>query len=347
MKTIEGVFDMPKQTLRIEVVRSTSKHISSMSERSARDIVATLQNYYTDVVLTNVDTVDALYALVARKPDLVFAGLYHLIDPATEAKIWLADELEKHGIRYTGSGKHANRLSLNKHLAKQRMIESGVNTAAFRFAPRGEEFILKDNELRYPLFVKPTNKSGGQGVDEFSVIREPQQLYGKINFIHDRHHADALVEEYLSGREFSVGVLGDPSAEIIAMPLELVAAKDSNGDRIRSKAVKTSDSEDMNEITNPAERREIGDFAIKAFRALGGTGYGRIDIRLNDEGVPYFLEANHIPSLIQADSSFLRAYELTTGGTYESMILKIVDLALERSAAIDRVDQVDELTLAS
>lgn len=341
---MEGVFNMPQQSLRIEVVRSNFKHISSMSETSARDIVATLQKHYTDVSLTNIDTTSDLQKLIERKPDLVFAGLYHVTDEASGAKVWLADELEKNGIRFTGSGKHANRLSLNKHLAKQRMIESGIRTATFRLVKRGDEKIADIEGLTYPLFVKPTNKSGGQGIDEFSVVRHPSLLWQKIRFIHERHYTDALVEEYLPGREFSVGVIGNTSQDMLAMPLELVARKDSNGDRVRSRDIKVSDAEDMNEVTDLAERKVVGDFAIRAFQALGGTGYGRIDIRFNQYGIPFFLEANHIPSLIQADSSFLRAYEMTTGKSYESMILRIVQLAFERYTT---KDAVDELSFAS
>jgi len=322
---------MPKITMRIEVVRSSFKHISSMSEQSARDIVSTLRAHYSDVVMTNVDTLTDLEALIDRKPDLVFAGIYFTRDEARGGeKIWLADILEQNGIAYTGSGKLANRLSLNKHLAKQRMIERGVRTASYLLAGRDDETVIHEGELNFPLFVKPSNKSGGQGVDEFSIVHTTQQLQDKVLSIHKNDSTDALIEEYLSGREFSIAIIGGQGDSFIAMPLELVAAKDSNGDRIRSQAVKTSDSEDMNAITDPLERLVLEDFAIEAFRALGGVGYGRIDIRFDKYGVPFFLEANHIPSLIQKDSSFLKAYEMTVGKNYEAMIMHIVHLALNQ-----------------
>jgi len=324
---------MPKIILRIEVVRSTSKFISSMSEQSARDIVQTLQKHYSDVVMTNVDTISDMHALLARKPDLVFAGIYFIRDEANGGeKVWLADALEANGIAYTGSGKHANRLSLNKHLAKERMVERGVRTASFMLAGRDDTAAIDEGALSFPLFVKPSNKSGGQGVDEFSIVHTTAQLQDKVQSIHREDSTDALVEEYLSGREFSISIIGGADG-FIAMPLELVAEKDSNGDRIRSQAVKTSDSEDMNEITDPIEHLLLETIAIEAFQALGGIGYGRIDIRFDGHGVPYFLEANHIPSLIQKDSSFLRAYEMTLGGSYEDMILHIVKLSLGAKVA--------------
>jgi len=324
---------MPKQALRIEVVRSNFKHISSMSEQSARDIVATLRNHYDDVRMTNVDTFEDLEALIERKPDMVFAGIYFVRDEARGgAKVWLTDALEANGIAYTGSGKNANRLSLNKHLAKQHMIERGIHTASFMFADRAHQAELDASGLTFPLFVKPSNKSGGQGVDEFSIVHTPAQLNDKVRWIHTEHHTDALIEEYLPGREFSIAVIAGPNDTFTAMPLELVAAEDKNGDRIRSQVVKSTDSEDMNPVTDPIEHAVVGQFAIDAFRALGGNGYGRVDIRFNANGIPFFLEANHIPSLIQIDSSFLRAYEMTIGKNYEAMILDIVQLGLTRTA---------------
>jgi len=310
-----------------------------MSHESAYDIAQTLSKFYAVVTVSHVDTVADLQALVNRKPDLVFAGIYHVTDSRNGAKVWLADELEKHGIRYTGSGKDANRLSLNKHLAKQRMLESDINTPAFLLSRRDDSHPITEEELTFPLFVKPTNKSGGQGVDEFSIVRSSQDLQKKVLSIHTTHRTDALVEEYLSGREFSIGIIGDESG-CIGMPLELVADQDSNGDRIRSRAIKTADAEAMNVITDLSERRLIGDFAVDAFQALGGRGYGRIDVRCNDSGVPYFLEANHIPSLMQIDSSFLRSYEEATGNSYDDMILQIVRLGLERNTAKDALEEL-------
>ena len=325
---------MPKITLRIEIVRSNFKHISSMSEQSASDIAGILRKHYTEVIVTTVDTIQDLEALITRKPDLVFAGIYAISDESRNgAKVWLAEVLEQNGIAYTGSCKFANRLSLNKHLAKQRMVERDIRTAAFMHAARGDTAAIHEGALRFPLFVKPTNKRGGQGVDEFSIVHTTAQLQDKVQSIHREDSTDALVEEYLSGREFSVAVIGGPNDSFIAMPLELVAAKDSNGDRIRSQVVKTSDSEDMNEVTDPIERVMVEQFAIDAFRALGGVGYGRIDIRFDAHGAPFFLEANHIPSLIQKDSSFLKAYQMTVGKDYESMIMHIVSLALNKPAS--------------
>ena len=330
---------MPKITMRIEIVRSSFKHISSLSEKSAIDIIATLSKHYSDVTMTNVDNTADLAALIARKPDLVFAGIYHVSDAAHGgAKVWLADELEKNDIAHTGSGKSANRLSLNKHLAKQRLIECGIQTAAFSLARRSDATPVNEGALRFPLFVKPSNKSGGQGVDEFSIVRTTAQLQSKVQSIHTDELTDAIIEEYLEGREYSIAVMGNVEDDTLtAMPLELVATKDINGERMLGNVIKNLNIESSYEVTNAAERLVLESFAIDAFRALGARGYGRIDVRLDGNGVPNFLEANLIPGLIGIDNYFPKACRINQGMDNEAMIMKIVELALSHEPKLPAV----------
>jgi len=322
---------MTKNILRVEVVRSKVRAYSSMSEVSARAIVTTLQQYYTDVVLTNIDTQADLEALVERQPDLVFLGIHYVKDDTELAtKIWASDVLEAHGIRHTGSQMLSHRLGVNKHLAKERMVENNLKTAAFQIVRRGDEKITDEGALHFPLFVKPSNKGGGQGIDEFSIVHTVKELQEKIASIHYDHESDALIETYLRGREFSVAVIDDSTThQLTAMPIELIASKDSNGDRMLSRAVKTADEETtVLGVTDAAVHLKLTTFAIDAFRALGARDYGRIDVRFDDEGTPHFLEVNLIPSLIDNYGSFPRAYALNLGLGYEAMILHIVRLAL-------------------
>ncbi|HEY8886678.1 MAG TPA: hypothetical protein VIM31_04245 [Candidatus Microsaccharimonas sp.] len=324
---------MPKLPLRIEVIRSNIKALSSMSLESADAIAETLLKHYSDVTVTNVDTELDLIALIARKPDLAFLGMNFVrTNDELNAKIWVSDMLEKNGIRHTGSGKFSHRLGLNKHLAKQRMIESGLQTSPFQIIRRENEEVINEGKLTFPLFVKPSNKGGGQGIDEFSVVRTVEELRTKVASIHERHHADALVEEFLVGREFSIAVIANHhSQKLTAMPIELVASIDSNGERMLSKIVKSSNAESVIAVTDQIERSRLQAFAINVFHALGARDYGRIDVRFDKFGVPHFLEANLIPSLIDGYGSFPKAYEMNLGLDYETMVMQIVRLALDRS----------------
>lgn len=323
---------MPKLPLKIEVVRSHLKSLSSMSLASAENIVKTLKQHYTDVVITNIDTKSDLMALVGRAPDLAFLGVHYVPSgDALDAKIWVSSVLEKNGIRHTGSSKFSHRLGLNKHLAKQRMIESGVRTSPFQIIRKDNEEAINEGKLSFPLFVKPSDKGGGQGIDEFSIVKNVTELRTKVASIHDIHRTDALVEEYLVGREFSIAVIGNHHSNILtAMPIELIAPKDSKGDRMLSNVVKSSDLETILAVENSSERERLQSFAISVFHALGARDYGRIDVRLDSFGVPHFLEANLIPSLIDGYGSFPRAYKVNLGLDYEAMIMHIVRLAFNR-----------------
>ena len=288
-----------------------------------------LSQHYSHVSMVNVDTVDDMTALITRNPDLVFSGIYYVTNESTGAKIWLSTELEKHGIAYTGSDKFANRLSLNKNLAKEQLQTHGIKTASFKLSSRLDASTFDEKGLNFPLFVKPNNKSGGQGIDEFSIVRSSAQLLSKISSIHTRHSTDALVEEYLEGREFSVAVITNAlTGQLTALPLEIIATKDSNGERMLGNVIKNLNIETSLMVEDANEHLDLSAFAIDAFTALGGRNYGRIDVRLDQNGTINFLEANLIPGLIGEDNYFPKAYRLNLGLDTESMLLHIVDLAL-------------------
>jgi D-alanine-D-alanine ligase len=181
--------------------------------------------------------------------------------------------------------------------------------------------------LKFPLFVKPTSMGGGEGVDKNSVVHNFADLRTKSTALATDLASDSLVEEYLSGREFSVAILeAKLTNEPLAMPLEIVTASNSRGDRILSQAVKADNHESVLPVTDPLIRAKLTTMAMDVFFALGATGYGRIDIRLDSHGVPHFLEANLIPSLIDTYGNFPKACILNIGLGYDDMLLRIVDL---------------------
>lgn len=323
---------MPKVPLRIEVVRSSIKGLGSMGIASATAAVDSLSLHYSDVTMTIVNNKADMASLIKRNPDLAFLGMNFLpAESEHDHDVWLSDILEQHNIRHTGSGEQAHHLAAHKDLAKRRMISKGLKTSPFHIIDMENKKILKDTGLTFPLFVKPSNKGGGQGIDEQSVVHNEQQLVSKVSQVHTKYQANALVEEFLVGREFSIAVIENlDSDQLSAMPIELIAPKDSNGDRMLSNNVKREDLETMLAVTDPAEHSTLKSFAIDAFRALGAQDYGRIDVRFDQFGIPHFIEANLIPSLIEGYGSFPKAYALNLGLNYDAMLLHIVHLGLKR-----------------
>lgn len=327
---------MAKINKHIEIVVSTKPGLSSMGVASRTAIQALLFKRYARVDITIVNNMSDLVALVAREPDLVFLGMKFLPhDPvlgrADAHKIWLSEYLDRAGITYTGSEHDAMGLELKKELAKQRLLDMGLATAPFMVVEAGKELEPDDVALTYPLFVKPTDRGAGAGVDAGSLVYGFQQLRAKVRSLAAGLRADALVEEYLSGREFSVGILKQEHTNNYAvMPLELVAPADKSGARYLSSRVKAADSEYHLPVTDGAVKSKINELAISAFHALGARDYGRIDIRLDKNGTPRFLEANLLPSLLEGYGNFPKTFLLNMRLNHEAIILTIVNLAFLR-----------------
>lgn len=320
----------------IEIVSSNQARLSSMSRVSRDAVMTVLSKYYADVRITMVDNLSDLDALVARKPDLVFLGMYFIpenlnVDLDDSAKIWIASYLDMHGLAYTGSNQSAHELDSNKSLAKQCALDAGLQTSPFQIVRQNQSLLANDIILTFPLFVKPSDRGGGLGIDSRSVVHNFSQLLSKVQSISANHQSDSIVEEYLPGREFSVAILKEEhSLEFSVMPIELIAPADYDGVRILSAAVKSADTESNIELTDKLIKAAVNELAIDVFHALGARDYGRIDIRLNKTGTPQFLETNLIPSLINNYGNFPKACMLNIGLEYEPMILHIVRLALAR-----------------
>jgi len=311
-------------------VRSTTRGYSYLSQASAEAVLAVLEKHFTTVRVTIINDLSDLEGLLVRGPDLVFLGMECI--PANPDKIWLSDFFDAHEIAYTGSSQSSHELVRNKSLAKQYILDAGLRTAAFRVIEQGQLFTRHDISLKYPLFVKPTNRGGGQGVDSESVVYNFDQLHLKVESITTKFQADSLIEEYLPGREFSVAILKDEdSTEFLVMPIELIAPPDSRGARLLGCQVKSSNSEMVMQVIDEVIKSKVTKLAIDAFYALGSRDYGRLDIRLDATGVPHFLEANLIPSLISGYGSFPKACKVNIGLEYEPMILRIVRLGFARN----------------
>ena len=333
------VIFMMKTDKHIEIVSSTEIGLSSMSLKSREAIRAVLSKHYTSVVVTIINNLEDLKALVSRKPDLVFLGMKFIplnpelgqFDPD---KTWVAQYLDEWGITYTGSDQLAHELELNKQMAKEQVISSNLRTSPFRLVKKGHDANIESSDMTYPLFVKPANRGGGLGIDQHSVVHNAAQLQAKVSSIAKKHQSDSLIENYLPGREFSVAILRRHHADYAVMPLELVAEGTDGNPTVLSSNVKSSNAEIILPVTDPIVRSSICELALSVFHSLGARDYGRIDIRMDAEGVPHFLEANLIPSLIAGYGSFPKACELNNSLGYEDMVLSIVHLAFKRTIRV-------------
>lgn len=328
---------MIKRSKHIEIVRSSSKGLSSMSQVSCDAIFDVLSMYFTNVGVTVVNNLSDLRTLTSKQPDLVFLGMEFVptnpkLGTEDPNKVWLSDYLDNQGIAYTGSNQVAHELERNKAMAKQRVLMADLKTPEYCIIERNRTFSNDDLTIGFPLFVKPANRGGGLGIDSDSVVHTFEQLQSKVHSIHTSLSSDALVEEYLNGREFSVAILKEVSTdEYSVMPIELIAPPDKNGRRMLGSKVKSLNVEQVLAVFDGDVKYRVMSLAMNVFIALGARDYGRIDIRLDADDKPYFLEANLIPSLISGYGSFPKACELNLGMDYDSMIIRITNLGLSHN----------------
>lgn len=237
---------MKKINQYIEIAHTENMNINTMGLRSCQMIQSALLLRYKNVGISRVNDTQELISLVSKKPDLVFLGLKRLpqVEGFSDVSIedsWVSDYLESVGINYTGSSRKALELGVYKNNAKLRVQDAGLPTAKFFKALPGQFITASDLPLEFPLFVKPNSSGGSKGIDDDSVVRNFNEFKRKVESIFDRFGTSSLVEQYLTGREFSVAILQDHRTnELTAMPIELIANENSRGDRILSCGIKKS-----------------------------------------------------------------------------------------------------------
>ncbi|MDA9460015.1 hypothetical protein XI00_38265 [Bradyrhizobium sp. CCBAU 21359] len=236
--------------------------------------------------------------------------------------------LEMAGIPYTGPGPLGAALELDKVITKKLIRDGGVPTPNFRLMRRGTE---STGDLRFPLVVKPRYEFDSLGLQ---LVHESAQLRQAVEMIVTQYAQDALVEEYIEGREICVGLLGNEELEVLP-PVE-----QDFGDR-EIRLVTWEDK--MHMATAPLQKicpAQIGnklttvlrDLSIATFRACLCRDYARVDLRIDRSGQPFILEINSTPSLYKINS-YVRA-AATAGYSFSQLVNRILDLAHTRHFGI-------------
>ncbi len=253
-----------------------------------------------------------------------FCGL-----PETEALVPVIAEVS--GRRYTGCPGAALRLALDKAKTKSVLVGSGLPTPRFQVLTpaSGNRF-----RLRFPCIVKPVAEDASHGLSEASVVRDVAALKKQIKAVSEGYGGEALVEEFIEGREFNATVLGGREPYPLP-PSEIVYSLPASMPRILSFAAKWEPETVYYRGTRavcPADidagtRAQIVKIARTAFKLIGCRGYARVDMRLDSEGKLNVLEVNPNPD-ISPDTGAARQAS-AAGLTYNQFIEKIVLLALE------------------
>jgi len=288
-------------------------------------ILKILSKRYKSVSITTITSKKDLEKLVIRKPDLVFSGVKYFL--FKNKKIWLNDYLDLYEIPYIASNVAALNNESDKNRAKKIMQIAKIKTADFFITNPGEYLTKSSIPLKFPLFIKPVKGGDSIGVDKNSIVLNFKSFKAKVLDIKINQNSSSLVETYLAGKEYSVGIFEDSiDGTITAMPIEIIVKKNVNGHCILDFDVKKNDEEKVIPVTDIKIFNKISKIAKVSFKALGGKSFGRIDIKMDHLGVPHFIEANLMPGLRKG--YFYRSCLLNLDMSYDDMIFNIANTGL-------------------
>lgn len=285
------------------------------------------------------------FALQENRPDICFNIAEGLGGDAREAQVPAL--LEMLHIPYTGSRVLTNAISLDKTLTKRIWRDRRLPVAPF------QEFIVGDEALRpdlnFPLFVKPSREGTGMGVDLNAIVENEAELRERVRWVIDRYAQPALVETFLPGREFTVGILGRSDAKLFSrhpewyekdgihrFPILELDSSRSVTPNVYSLAAKSKNvgEEGAPGYLCPAEvepelARKLQHMAWRAHFLLGALDVSRTDMRLDAQGNIRLLEINTLPGLTPGYSD-LCLQAAAEDIAYADLILEILYLAAGR-----------------
>jgi D-alanine-D-alanine ligase len=284
------------------------------------------------------DLARSVEALTADKPDLVF-NLAESFEGKSALEGSVAGLLNLIDLRYTGSSPTGLMLAGDKSISTKVLRANGVKTPESTTLFRGN--VESAGKLSFPLIVKPPQEDASLGITGKSVVNDLQELFQQLDALHGEYASPILVEEFIDGREFYVGVLGN-DRPVALPPMEMdFTGFPADRPRIASWAAKWGDDGEGSGAEYAGTKSVFPDLddelverlhavAIAAFQALRLRDYARVDMRVNPAGEVFVLEIN--PNCyLEKEAEFARAAG-KHGLEYDALIARIVELATARYA---------------
>jgi D-alanine-D-alanine ligase len=240
--------------------------------------------------------------------------------------------LELIGVEYTGSGPLALGLTCYKDRSKHLLKGAGLRTPSFFVTDQKMEKV----PIEFPLIVKPQHEDASIGIHFDSVVDDLEKLNQKIEYIREVLKQPSIVEQYIDGREFNVGLIGNPPE---VLPIAEISFDDlpEGHAKICSYEAKWHYGSIFDRGTKPyfpelpaKLRQNITTAAIKAYELFQCRDYARVDMRVDSKGMPYILEVNCNPD-VSPNAGFFRAFSLN-GRTYADFVAMLIAYAEERIA---------------
>jgi D-alanine-D-alanine ligase len=237
--------------------------------------------------------------------------------------------LDLYNVPFVGADALTLGVTLDKAVAKKCFIADGIPTARY-FTATPEDDLFELNTIGFPLFVKTLHEGTSKGITQASRVENFQQLKKQVEHICRNYKQPALVEEFIKGTEFTVGIIGNDPPKPMPVVQYAIAGETSLGNEFYSyhHVVEKSVEYICPAPIDDKLALRLQDLAVRVYKSVDCRDFGRVDFRVDEAGNPYVLEINPLPSLSPDDVFVL--FAKAKGMTYNQIINNIVDEALIR-----------------
>lgn len=307
-----------------------AKELETEEFETERDVIKTLRKLGHETKPFGIfrDPFPLFDELRENRPDLVF-NLCESVGADRNQEPNVVALLEMLKIPVTGAGSAALRLCKDKSLTKKILAFHRIKVPRFEVS-HIQNPLKQLKNFSWPAIIKPLQLEASEGISQVSFVENEKDGLERLNFIHERYETDAIVEQYIEGRELYVGVIGVERLTVFP-PQELFFKDVPEGEpKIYTFKAKWDEEyrkkwgidSDKAKPIEPAVLKRIQETCKKIFRLFRLQGYARMDLRLSANGDMYFIEANPNPAIAKKDD-FARSAK-QHGWNYEDLIAKIV-----------------------
>ncbi len=305
-KDANAEFDHPKTVERIEKALSKVGH-KVLRIGKALDLLERLEE--------------------VKKCDIVFNIAEGLEGRNRESQVPVI--LEMLGKPFVGADGLTLSLTLDKLMAKKILMSEGIPTPRF-LEIKDAKNLNGLNGLKFPLIVKPRHEGSSKGISDDSLVRDAEQLKQKAKWLIDTYKQPALAEEFISGKEFTVGIIGNNPPEALPVVQVQIDGKLNLGELFYTNAG-IRGTRVLYVCPAPISKKlakKMTQLSLAAYEAVDCRDFGRVDFRVDKKGNPYCLEINPLPALSKADvfGVVAKHYKIR----YYTMINRIFESALKR-----------------
>lgn len=268
-------------------------------------------------------------SLAERSVDIVFNIAEGIQGRGREAQVPAILNFFK--IPFTGSDETTLCIALDKAITKRLLASYRIRTP--RYFVVSKDHNMPGGKIKFPAIVKPNAEGSSKGISDVAIVSDYHELRNLIEHNFKLYGQDMLVEEYIQGREFTVGILGNGAGARVFPPMEIVYLNKGNKFNIYSFNVK-KDYKKLIKYECPAQidkaiEKEMMDMSRKIYDILQCRDFSRMDFRLSEDGKPYFIEINPLPGLAPGYSDFPMIAEFN-GMDYKSLVRAVLESALKR-----------------